>query len=117
MDLRGVSVYLSGPVTGVEGARDAFREAEGICRSAGARRVWNPTEHVPANAAHEQAMRVCIRELSGYYGGGMRPLYGAVVQLPGWSGSEGCRTEAEVARACGVPCIGLSDVVAGMHRS
>lgn len=121
-EIRGKNVFISGPMTGIENLNvDAFAIAHHRLRELGAASVYDPAieclmdiERFP----REECMRRCVSALANGWktreaGASVRGHAHAdlVVQLKGWSKSEGCRTEAEVARACGIPCVSLKRVL------
>lgn len=89
-----MNLYVIGPVTGKPGLnREAFAEARAELVAAG----YNariPHDFIPEGATHEQAMRMSLHNMLDNADG--------VALLDGWVGSEGSRTEYEVARACGI---------------
>lgn len=106
-------VYLSGPVTfiGVDAAKAAFRDADAALREAYDRiETYIPTDYVDEHATHEDAMRTCIRDL-------VNPCsYDALVLLPLWELSKGCRVERAVAQAIGIPVVTLQYALKGGIR-
>ena len=99
-------VQLAGPVSGhdYEQRRRAFEEAKDACWQCGAA-VWSPTDYVPYNATHEDAMLICLRNL-------VAGTEDVLVTLPGWEESEGACLEVAVARAIGVDVMTLEEVCA-----
>lgn len=119
MKVADLYVYLSGPVSGIDRkeAVAGFSRAENRCRKARACRVFNPTTQIDRGDTHEQAMLECLAELTQVddiseeaHKYVPAPLYDVLVQLPGWETSPGCIVEATVAKACGIPCVELSEV-------
>lgn len=110
-DIEGKLVFLSGPVTGLEreDARQRFLDAERTCIGVGARYVFNPMRGVAAYLTHEEAMRVCLEELTATLTD-RSTEYGLLVSLPGWEGSAGARLERAVAEAIGIPCVELGEL-------
>lgn len=102
-DLEGKFVFLSGPVTGLErdDACQRFLDAEMTCISLGARYAFNPLRNVSPRATHEEAMRVCLGELTAN---------DLLISLPGWEWSVGARLERAVAEAIGIPCAELGEL-------
>lgn len=103
-------VFISGPVTGMpDGNVAAFATAAYRLRRAG-HEVYSPVESVPPKLSHEQAMLMCLQELtrdSGtvpvYMGKPiLEPRYKVMVQLDGWQHCFGAKVEARVADACGI---------------
>lgn len=122
--VKGKSVFLSGPMTGVEHYNvGEFAKAHAMLREAGAWKVYNPaiaylTSQVREDTVdHAYWMLACIRELtkvdSNIFADGSNPIktYQVLVSLPGWESSKGARTERMVAAACGIKCYDLEDVV------
>lgn len=106
-------IFLSGPMTGIEHFNvEAFAKAHAQLKELGAKYVYNPGISYLCSEkkeSHEYWMRKCVQELTyGYHDGAP---YDLVVQLKGWSKSEGCRTEAQVASACGIPCVTMKRVL------
>lgn len=89
-----MNLYVIGPVTGKPDLnRAAFAEARAELVAAG----YNariPHDFIPADATHEQAMRMSLHNMLDNTDG--------VALLGGWICSDGALTEYEVARACGI---------------
>lgn len=87
-DVTRKCVFLSGPVTGLprDEAKTAFVRARGLCLSLGAGRAYDPVTDVPRGATHEEAMSLCLCELTRRVRGLLR--YDLLVSLPGWEASE-----------------------------
>ena len=100
-----MNVFLSGPMTGIEGwNRAAFEEAERAMRDMGAAHVFNPARTsvgVEDDYPHSFFMRRTIHALTHRDAGGW-PAYDLLVRLPGWEASEGAQVEVAVAKACGI---------------
>ena len=116
--VRGRHVYLSGPMTGIEGwNRAAFDDAEKRLRSLGAQEPYNPANFIGRfeSLSHAVCMYRSLVELvdeewstePGY----PTPWYDLLVSLPGWEQSAGARLEREVAVACGIEVCYLDEVV------
>lgn len=112
-------IFISGPVSGMPANNvAAFATAAYWLRQAG-HEVYSPVESVPAKCTHEQAMLMCLRELSrgarGIYDCldefPFEPWYDAMVQLDGWEDSAGAQLEAEVADALGIKRMTLYEVL------
>ena len=118
-NLVGRNVFLSGPMTGHEDCNIAgFTKAHLLVRRLGAADVfdqaqeWLSSSEAEANArSHESYMLECLHELTRRDEDG-NAYYDAVIQLPGWEASEGARMEESVAKACGIPVIDLSRMLA-----
>ena len=109
--LEGKFVFLSGPVTGLarEDACQRFLDAEMTCIGVGAGYVFNPTERIAAYFTHEEAMRVCLGQLTATLMD-RSTEYDLLVSLPGWEESDGARLERAVAEAIGIPCAELGEL-------
>lgn len=96
-------VQLAGPIAGhdYETRCNAFDAAKDACWQAGAA-VWSPIDHVPYIANHQDAMRACLRNLTG-------SVVDVLVTLDGWEQSEGACLEVAVARAIGVEVMSLEE--------
>lgn len=110
-DLEGKLVFLSGPVTGLarEDACQRFLDAEMTCIGVGAGYVFNPMERIAAYLTHEEAMRVCLGQLTAIWMD-RSTEYDLLVSLPGWEDSAGARLERAVAEAIGIPCTELGEL-------
>lgn len=118
-------IFISGPVSGMPVNNVAmFATAAYKLRQAG-HQVYSPVETIPAKCSHEQAMLVCLQELSrgdreAYARMSklfLEPWYDAMVQLDGWEDSDGARLEAEVADACGIKRMTLDKVLEKLRQS
>ena len=119
--VRGRRVYLSGPMTGIEGwNRAAFDEAEKRLRELGASyEMFNPASDIDelSNGTHEQSMLYTVGMLvsTDWIEADnllvTSPFYDLLVSLPGWEKSAGARLEREVAVACGIEVCDLDEVV------
>lgn len=112
-------VFISGPVSGMpDNNVAAFATAAYRLRQAG-HEVYSPVESIPAKCSHEQAMLMCLHELSrgdreAYACMNklfLEPWYDAMVQLDGWQHSNGARLEAEIADALGIKRASLREVL------
>ena len=107
--VNGRRVYLSGPMTGIEGwNKPAFDGAEKQLRKLNIHDVYNPADHIDSHsiASHCVAMQLSLNELTS-----TKPWYDLLVSLPGWKQSAGARLEREVAEACGIEVCNLDEVV------
>ena len=117
--VKGLRVYISGPMTGIEGwNRAAFDGAEKRLRELWAQERYNPANYIESfeSLSHAACMYRSLVELvdeewstePGY----PAPWYDLLVSLPGWEKSAGARLEREVAVACGIEVCDLDEVVA-----
>lgn len=110
-------IFLSGPMTGLEHCNvEAFAKAHAQLKELGASYVYNPGISYLCSEkkeSHEYWMRKCVQEVTQGHKCSLldREPYDLVIQLKGWSKSEGCRTEAQVASACGIPCVSMKRVL------
>ena len=58
-EIQGKSVFLSGPITGVDGYKDKFADAAEVIRALGANAVFNPAAEIPDDTEHDEAMNIC----------------------------------------------------------
>ena len=113
VSVRGRHVFLSGPMSGISHYNvAAFADAHATVIEHGATHVYNPANEYLIRGmndmVHEYWMRKCLQALIGDV-----PHYDVLVSLPGWEDSEGARTEREVAQACGIKCVDLSEIADG----
>lgn len=113
VSIRGRHVFLSGPMSGISHYNvAAFADAHATVIEHGATHVYNPANEYLVRGrndmGHEYWMRKCLQALIGDV-----PHYDVLVSLPGWEDSEGARTEREVAQACGIKCVDLSEIADG----
>lgn len=94
-----LSVYVVGPVTGIEGLnRDEFERVRGeLARAGYAARI--PHDYVPRSYGWEAAMRASIAAMLRCDG---------VALLDGWQASRGAKAERDVAQAVGIPVKGVA---------
>ncbi|MBQ9042322.1 MAG: DUF4406 domain-containing protein [Eggerthellaceae bacterium] len=117
MKVKGMTVYLSGPMTGWENFnKEAFDDAERKLRELGAVGVFNPASSLPRveqGWEREDFMLDDLDMLTMKYhsieGPEICPVFRAVVLLPFWWASKGARLERRVARAVGIPVVRLRD--------
>lgn len=97
-------LYISGPVTDKpDDNHAAFRDAQYSLRAA-RYETLDPHIIVPQGFSHDEAMIVCIDELTRHmWSERPMPCYDGLALLPGWEQSEGARLEKAVAEACGIP--------------
>ena len=101
-EIQGKSVFLSGPITGVDGYKDKFSVAMEVVRALGADFAFNPATKIPDNTEREEAMRICLFNLTAHK---------CVVMLPGWRDSEGACFEYAASEICGIPHYELKELV------
>lgn len=102
-------VFVSGPVSGVEGLNaEAFRAARDALEAMGCT-VLVPHDFVPAHADWQTAMRRTVETL-------MRA--DVVACLDGWESSRGARIEVGIANDLGIPALSMAEWpdVATLHR-
>ena len=99
-DIKGKRVYLSGPITNVKNYKGLFMFAEELADFGEAKQIYNPAAQIPSSSSWEQAMHRCLSEITNY---------DTVVMLPGWNVSRGARLEHDVALACGMHIIDLTN--------
>lgn len=88
-------VYISGPMSGLEGLNEStFRAAEELLKAAGHETIV-PHDLTDPSWTYEQCMRRDLEEL-------MR--CDAIFMLPGWAASRGASVEFQVAGVLGLVC-------------
>lgn len=124
MRLTDKRVFLSGPITSAESlaqARKAFELAEQRIATHDPKFVYNPMRNISPYATHEEAMLICLHEMT--YHAGIKddhgaiphdhkrfPVFDVLVSLPGWRNSDGATVERIVAEACGIACVDLAEI-------
>lgn len=98
--IKGKRVYLSGPITNVKNYKGLFMFVEELAALDDAEQIYNPAAQIPASSSWEQAMHRCLSEITNY---------DTVVLLPGWNASRGARLESDVALACGMNIVDLTN--------
>lgn len=102
----GFTVYLSYPMTGIELFNfPAARKAAEALRANGFD-VWVPGENEIPTEDELAARTVSRKQRQAYLSKDIdiiQEVADAVVVLPGWEESEGCKLELAVAQAIGVP--------------
>lgn len=108
MDVSGLNVYLSGPMTGqADWNVHAFNLAEECLLDSDAAWVFNPARSALRDneRGHAHYMTKDLHELTYHHDG--NAFFHGIAMLPGWEDSEGARLEREVAIACGMEVIYL----------
>lgn len=101
-EIQDKSVFLSGPITGVDGYKDKFADAAEVIKALGASSVFNPAAEIPDSTEREEAMHICLFNLTAHK---------CVVMLPGWRDSEGACFEYAASEICGIPHYELKELV------
>ena len=98
--IEGKKVYLSGPITGKKNYKGLFLYVEELIKLCDVFQIFNPASQIPDSLDYKQAMKRCVAALAEYE---------AIVMLPGWHTSKGARLEHDIALACGINIIDLTD--------
>lgn len=103
-------VYLSGPITNTKNYKGLFMFAEELAALGDAEQIYNPAAQISASSSWERAMHRCLSEITNY---------DTIVMLPGWNVSRGARLESDVALACGIHVVNLSEnkIINGLYNS
>ena len=107
-NLKGKTVYISGPITDTEDAPERFAEATKVCRDLGAVEVFNPMD--PDVQAWREGFDHDMHILSDLHiltqtamrNGKMCAAFDAIVMLDGYGASKGAFAEQRCAEACGI---------------
>jgi hypothetical protein len=90
-----LKIYISGPITGIEGYMKRFDETERLLTSKGFT-VINPAKvnaQLPGNTTHEEYMKTSIAMLD---------MCDTIYMMKGWEKSKGCSIEFEYAYEHGI---------------
>lgn len=93
-----MKIYISGPITGIEGYMKKFEEMEKILTSFGYT-VVNPARvnaELPEDTTHEEYMTTSIAMLN---------MCDAIFMMEGWRDSKGCSIEFDHACKRGMPIV------------
>ena len=101
-EIQDKSVFLSGPITGVDGYKGKFADAAEVIKALGASSVFNPAAEIPDDTKREEAMRICTGKVI---------TIDCVVMLPGWRDSEGACFEYVASEICSIPNYKLKELI------
>lgn len=101
-EIQGKSVFLSGPITGIDDYKDKFADAAEVIKALGANTVFNPAAEIPDSTEREEAMRICTSKII---------TSDCVITLPGWQDSEGACFEYVASEICGIPHYELKELI------
>lgn len=98
--IEGKKVYLSGPITEKKNYKGLFLFAEELAKMCDVSRIYNPASDIPNSFSYEEAMKRCVTALAEY---------DTIMLLPGWRSSKGAKIEYDIAGACGMDVVDLTD--------
>lgn len=101
-EIQGKSVFLSGPIAGVDGYKSKFADAAEVIETLGASSIFNPAAEIPDSTEREEAMRICTEKII---------TSDCVITLPGWQDSEGACFECVASEICGIPHYELKELI------
>ena len=101
-EIQGKSVFLSGPITGVDGYKNKFADAAEVIETLGASSIFNPAAEIPDSTEREEAMRICTSKII---------TSDCVITFPGWQDSEGACFEYVASEICGIPHYELKELI------
>lgn len=101
-EIQGKSVFLSGPITGIDDYKDKFADAAEVIKALGANTVFNPAAEIPDDTEYEEAMNICTDRVT---------TSDCVVVLDGWENSKGALIEYAFSRACGILHYELKELI------
>ena len=101
-EIQGKSVFLSGPITGVDGYKNKFADAAEVIETLGASSIFNPAAKIQDSTEREEAMRICTSKII---------TSDCVITLPGWRDSEGACFEYVASEICGIPHYELKELI------
>ena len=116
MNIKDKSIFLSGPMTGIELYNaPAFVEAHARLKLMGCGEVFNPAiEWLWDDSGSEDRlyyMRRCVEALGRGPLAFNSPHWDMLVSLPGWKDSAGAVLERAIAESLGIECHDLEEVV------
>lgn len=101
-EIQGKSVFLSGPITGIDDYKGKFADAAEVIKALGASSVFNPAAEIPDSTEREEAMRICTSKII---------TSDCVITLPGWQDSEGACFEYVASEICGITHYELKELI------